>query len=226
VIWARTELETGAYVGARAVSGGDATHVASEYLNQVVLAPDVSSNAGIPGGRSRRTVVLVAVAICVLAMAAGLAATQSDDRFEPNDDYNESATPERGTYEDLSLDGEDDFYQLQLEESQEVDVTLAFSHAQGDVDLEIHGPDRTTLNDSMSTTDDERIQFTAPSTGTYYVRVWPFWGDSTTYDLELESDQAIQPGSDSGGLLGGDNLPLLLGAGALAVGGYVVFVRE
>lgn len=202
----------------------DTIYWAGVYLYSLSLATHVLSNRGTSEGGSIRTALVVTLAVAVLAVgAAGLAAAQDDDRFEPNDAVNESATPERGTYEDLTLDDDEDFYEIQLEEGQEVNVTLAFDHTRGDVDVAILAANETTLVDSMTASDGEQLQYTASSTGTHYVRVWPYWGSSTTYDLHLESDSAIQ---SDGGLLGGDNLVLLLGAVALAGVGYVVFVRE
>lgn len=203
--------------------------------------PRARSDAGRDGSGPERQLGLAVAALVVGTLAVATLAvgaltldapepgqSQSGDRFEPNDDFATAATPERGTYRNLSVvDGESDLYRVHLDADQPLVVTASFAHDDGDLDLQLYDGNRTLVADSTSTTDNERIEFRARASGTYYLRVWGFGGASSTYDLTLSSESPIQP-EDDGGIL--DSLPLVLGiaaiVGVLAAIGYVALGRR
>lgn len=113
----------------------------------------------------------------------------ADDPFEPNDD--------RATAFELfaSLDeavgvicGDEDFYALAPTAGCTVHATLDFTHAEGDLDLElVRADDGAQLALSNGTTNQERIDYVAPDAGRVTLRVSGFSGATNPYRLHVES---------------------------------------
>ncbi len=110
------------------------------------------------------------------------------DEFEP-DDTIEQATPlEPGTYNDLYIcDGETDSFKFELVPGDELTFAIAFSHAEGDLDLNLlDGRGAAILARSISSTDNEQIVFREiPAAGTYVVQVIGFLEATARYDLTV-----------------------------------------
>ena len=87
-----------------------------------------------------------------------------------------------GTYAIESADDED-FFSFTTSGGS-VDVSLAFSHATGDLDLFLLDGSGQQLGSSTSVTDTESI-VTTLGAGTYYVRVIGYSGATGDYTLEL-----------------------------------------
>ncbi len=110
-----------------------------------------------------------------------------DDIFEPNDDVMAPRLdPDR--YEGLSLcSGNEDYFGVYARAGDTINATLFFSHASGNIDLELRGVDRTTvIESSTSTTDDEVVTHTATESGEYKLRVWGPSGAMNGYTLDLD----------------------------------------
>jgi hypothetical protein len=93
------------------------------------------------------------------------------DSYEPNDSQEAAALLAPGLYPDLRQCSEPDWYQVAVGAGDEVSVTLAFDHAEGDIDLDVR-TDTDKLGDSDSTGDEESVTVTAPSDGALFVRVY------------------------------------------------------
>lgn len=116
------------------------------------------------------------------------------DRFEPNDALGDATPVSPGTYTDLTIvDGESDFYAVDVGAGQELHAAISFEHRTGDLDLDVHGPDGTELAYSDSVTDNESARIVADGAGTYYVEVYGFEGDSGRYDLDVRVSDVVTP---------------------------------
>jgi hypothetical protein len=87
-----------------------------------------------------------------------------------------------------SIDGfgaqaDDDWYQIDVDPgSERVKVKCQFTHAEGDIDMELYDSIGTLLAESSSVNDNEIIDYTVSNSGTYYVRL--FYGNTgNSYDL-------------------------------------------
>lgn len=113
--------------------------------------------------------------------------TCMDDALEPNDD---SAAPrvEPGRYESLQIcPGDEDWYGVYARTGDRITVRVFFTHASGDIDLQLLGVDGTTVIDtSAGTMDDEIIVHTATTTGEHEIRVYGFREASNSYVLDVQ----------------------------------------
>lgn len=97
-----------------------------------------------------------------------------------------------GTYE--IEDGERHYFNVELSEGDQLTVTMYFNHDDGDLDLEVLGPDENVLDSSTSDSDDESVTIQAtdldPYTGTDVFYVVPYGTPGTTneYNIEIEID--------------------------------------
>ncbi|MFX1391758.1 MAG: T9SS type A sorting domain-containing protein [Promethearchaeota archaeon] len=115
-----------------------------------------------------------------------------DDVYEDNDYYWEaydlSAWSASWLPYGIGIQADDDWYRVYLDPGEEqLHAELSFSHASGNIDMEVwywNGP-FTYLSGSYSLDDNERIDIVVPWSGEYYIRVF---GNnmSNTYDLFWE----------------------------------------
>ena len=156
-----------------ATAGG--THVIRAWL---------FSDAGLVLGNPYTMDVTLASAECV------------DDSFEDNDTDTTAAAVTAGAYPGLgSCPSDDDWFGVDLLTGDVLDLFLAFSHAEGDIDLELFDPTGVWVSDSLSATDDEAITYTAVTGGTFLARVFlesdtgSVLGNS--YDMDVAVTAAI-----------------------------------
>ncbi|MBN2693324.1 pre-peptidase C-terminal domain-containing protein [bacterium] len=114
------------------------------------------------------------------------------DYFESNntiDDAESNAVVSIGRYNNLSICPSDiDYYAIPLNAGDKLFAYIYFTHNQGDLDLRLYGTDGvTSLANSNSLTDNEDIQYVAPNSGIYYLRVRGNTASpvANTYDLEI-----------------------------------------
>lgn len=108
------------------------------------------------------------------------------DQFDPNDDFNNSTPVEPGNYTNLSISsGDADVFTFDAAADSVFAAAITFSHAEGNLDMALYGPNRTALASSNSTTDRESITTLLPETGTYYLVVYGFENATARYDLLL-----------------------------------------
>ena len=110
------------------------------------------------------------------------------DPYEPNQRADAAPTLPPGAYDGLTLCGEEDpdFFGVEMEAGETLTARVAFSHADGDLDLRVLAPDGvTTLASSLSADDDEEVTATATTSGVHLLRVYGYEDTRNTYDLTL-----------------------------------------
>jgi hypothetical protein len=113
------------------------------------------------------------LAVEVLPLAQG-------DEGEP-DDLQEDATPIRPGTLLATCEGED-WYTISVGAGLKLHVTVAFRHAQGDIDVALVDASGEVLASSTGTTDEETIDWTAPASGPVWLRVYTL-GAANPYTL-------------------------------------------
>jgi len=172
------------------------------------------SQSALPGGTSRQVRVLLTVALALVAIGGmspvvgsvtGLqedGQADEDDRFEPNDDREAAADIQSGeTCENLQLlDGESDHFAVSLAADEQVTVTVDFEDGNSDLGVIVRGQNGGFLGRSASFGDEESVTFETGSNGTYYVEVFGDDGASSSYSLEVSSDENTAQDSGDGDL--------------------------
>ena len=120
-----------------------------------------------------------------------------EDLYEENDTAATAIVPPGQTAADweniplssiagLGITRDDDWYVIETDPIgfERIVVDATFTHADGDIDIELYDSTGTNLlARSTSTSDNEHIDFTAPLPGTYLIRVYGYNGAVNTYDL-------------------------------------------
>jgi len=128
-----------------------------------------------------------------------LAEQDYNDEYEPNDEIDTATSVADGTYADLQVvDGESDYFAIEVQEGDSVNASIDFAHDTGDLDMALYSPDQEQVDSSWSTTDDELVSVADASAGTYYVEVYGFAGASASYDLSINTDSSEPIGFISG----------------------------
>ncbi|MEC9071689.1 MAG: PPC domain-containing protein [Myxococcota bacterium] len=121
--------------------------------------------------------------------------TESDvcpqDSLEPNEDTVTASTLGVGVTSDLLIcPADQDWHRLDIGAFQRVDVSLAFDHGYGDLDLQLLNATGTDLlASSESLNSPEVLSYEAWAAQTAYVRVFGFLGASNSYTLQVTSTQ-------------------------------------
>ncbi|MFT5204091.1 MAG: hypothetical protein ACI9C1_003497, partial [Candidatus Aldehydirespiratoraceae bacterium] len=119
-----------------------------------------------------------------------------NDAYEDNDDQASATSMANGTVLSASVcEGDDDWYSLQVTEGQDISVDLTFSHASGDVDLQLMNPAGTLVSASGSGSDNESVTHTALTSGIYAARVYGYNGAENTYQIDMH--RSICPVDDA-----------------------------
>jgi len=124
----------------------------------------------------------------------------TDDTLEPNNDPSQATHLAPGTIQGRTCADDEDWFAVTAAAGDTIDVQLLFTHASGDLDLyliDAQNPDPP-LASSESSDDNEAINFTVASAGTYYVVVVPYNGAQNTYRLTLTVTPASQTCTDDG----------------------------
>jgi hypothetical protein len=132
-------------------------------------------------------------------------ATGTTDAFEPNNSFAAAsilAPPEDHTYSSLSIHASlnDDYYRVTASATGTLTVSLAFQHAQGDIDLEIYNAAQTRLGISESVLNAEQLSISAVAGQFYYVRVFGFEG-AINPNYTMTINQPDGTGGEPGDLL-------------------------
>ena len=114
-----------------------------------------------------------------------------DDAYEENDellgayDISNQAQTWLEDISGLGISGDEDWYQIEITEGFEnLVVDLQFSHAAGDLDINVYDADGNYVTGASSSTDNELIDTILPSSGTYYLQVQAYEDyTGSTYDL-------------------------------------------
>lgn len=109
----------------------------------------------------------------------------TEDGNEPNDSTS-AATPITGTTSGRICSMNPDYYRIDATISDQVVVRLdGFSHAAGDLDLQLVGSDGSILGSSASTMDVETVTYCARDTGPVFAHVLGFSGAENPYGLTV-----------------------------------------
>ena len=110
-----------------------------------------------------------------------------DDYLEENDDQADARFVLDGSYEDLMICvGDEDWYENYMFVGEDLIVDLLFSHANGDLDLEIRDENGMPVALADSSDDDETATAAISTAGYYYVRVYSYSGqDQNNYDMAI-----------------------------------------
>ncbi len=119
----------------------------------------------------------------------------SPDAYEPNDTPDGARTVAEGDFPDLTCCGEPDWYKLDLNQGDGLDVLIEFDTAGGDLDLwifeasafqdEVLSCDNA-VGCSTTETDDESVSIPSlPLTTTYYIAVGPYQGAKNDYSMTV-----------------------------------------
>ncbi|MGH9332301.1 MAG: pre-peptidase C-terminal domain-containing protein, partial [Vicinamibacteria bacterium] len=98
-----------------------------------------------------------------------------EDTLEPNDSRPTAAfisLPFFNSGLSIDADFENDYYRFTASGPGQVNVSATFTHALGNIDMQLLNSVGTVLATSASTTNNESINFNIGSAGTYYIRVY------------------------------------------------------
>ena len=118
---------------------------------------------------------------CLLALAV--------DGFEPNQQW-ETATDlgiAAQFHERLSIgaSGDEDWFRWTAVRDGELNVEILFSHAVGDLELELRDSQNAVVAGRYSSDDNEQLVYDATAGATYFVRVYGHAGATNDYGLKL-----------------------------------------
>lgn len=118
------------------------------------------------------------------------------DRTEPNNSAAAaSMLTESTVVEGLTIcPGDEDWFSLELREEEAVDMLMAHTFVNGDLDLEVYASDRTTRIDaSVTNNNDELVTVDTGVPGKYYFRIF---GEPNSYDILYERRVIEDAGCD------------------------------
>ncbi|MDX1748396.1 MAG: PPC domain-containing protein, partial [Halobacteriales archaeon] len=119
-----------------------------------------------------------------------------DDQFEDNDTLAGAASLQPGTTVfGEACSGDPDVYRLDLTAGTPVAAQIDFLHRFGDVDAYLYDASGSLLAQSFSVTDNEYVNYTAPTTGAYYLWIQGFDGAENSYRLAVR-DGSLCPRND------------------------------
>lgn len=137
------------------------------------------------------------------AAAKANASALVDDRFEENDTFataaNLGAVAGTTTVGSLVQADANDWYKFTTSgrSTSANSVRLTFTHAQGDLDVELYNASGALLGRSQGTTNSEALSLANRAAGTYYVRVYGYRGATNpTYSLTLNTPGTTTPVTD------------------------------
>ncbi len=105
--------------------------------------------------------------------ASFTAAPCLDDALEENDDELSARLTTQGNYPGLrACTMDEDFYDITLQAGDQITVNLTFSHAEGDIDMQLLGLFGISVASAVSSTDNETLTYTTTNGGTFSLRVY------------------------------------------------------
>lgn len=99
-----------------------------------------------------------------------------DDGFEPNNSFDAAYAIGPGSYHPSICDeDDDDFYSISLAGGGDISVSVSFTHSEGDIEVYLYKPDRSTSVDtSTGSTNNEWVGGRSLAPGTYYLKIYPY----------------------------------------------------
>ena len=105
----------------------------------------------------------------------GNVSSQGDDRFEENDRREDAAQVDYGFHDELYCQ-DDDWYEISLDDGDDLNVTIRFDGDDADLDLELFDSEGNYIDGSYDEDDDETVEAANVEAGWYYIRAFPFDG--------------------------------------------------
>jgi len=116
----------------------------------------------------------------------------TDDSYENNDSMPTASSLGTGSFSAAGLvacPGDDDWYSYYLASGEILNVTLTFSDASGNIDVQIFDSSGSPISGAFSNNDNETLNLAIPSTGTWNLRVFLNGGDDAipgnTYGMSV-----------------------------------------
>lgn len=158
------------------------------------------------GGHTRSTAALFVVTALWLLLVGtpGIAVAQTctDDGLGDNHSFDDALEIAPGSYPDLQICGGADYFRIALRAGDRVEVAVRFRHAAGDLDVNLYGPDESTLTVSNGVDDNELLVDNAPDAAFYFVKVYGYLGAENGYDLRVTRRAMERVSVDSAGRQG------------------------
>jgi len=109
-----------------------------------------------------------------MTVTVSSAAGCADDGYEPNNTAGAASFVSQGSFPGLQLcAGDEDWYEVFLGAGDSLDASIAFTHADGDIDLRVQDATGAEIDQSLSTSDNEAVTVPTVSTyGSYFLRVY------------------------------------------------------
>jgi len=139
----------------------------------------------------------VSTILAFLLITAAPAA--ADDMYEENDTMLEASwipfefggTVVLSDLAGPGIQADDDWYWFEVEnDGVDVVIELEFTHAEGDVDMELVDETETVLDFSDGTDDFELIVYHLPTAGVYFVHVY-YGNQGNSYDLRISDESGV-----------------------------------
>jgi len=115
-----------------------------------------------------------------------------NDRFAPNEQFRTAADLAEGNYDPKVWGGESDYYRIELNDTDVLDLTVAQTRT--DTEVTLYDADFDRITSESTRFSDARLTYAADTTGTYYVEV-DGTNTQTTTDYDLDYDR-IGPGEN------------------------------
>lgn len=130
--------------------------------------------------------------------------SQGDDAFEENDSQAAAKAVQAGSFANLACN-DDDWFAITLAAQSDLTVKIDFSHAEGDLDMELRSASAQ-LGKSDGTTNTETVTKNGLAAGTYFARVYGYSGAKAKYGLTVTiTPNQSTGGGSTGGSTGGND---------------------
>ncbi len=119
-----------------------------------------------------------------------VASSRVDDGYENNDSSGTASTVSAPFGPTLlqACPNDDDWFRVFVNAPHGIAASISFTHANGDVDMQMFDPSLTLVDSSTGTTDSESVSVTnVLSTGYYYFRIYGFSGAANSYQLSIQN---------------------------------------
>ena len=109
------------------------------------------------------------------------------DMFEPNETFAAAKPITVGFYTPLYVcAGENDYYSIELQQGQQLQVDLLFTDSAGDLELRLYNSDEIQVASGGTSSDNESATVRAPTAGTYYILAFGWLPtDENSYEMQV-----------------------------------------
>ena len=152
----------------------------------------VSTTAATPTGTSTLTIQGAAPSAThstTVQLAVGVSICPPDDAFEPNDTRG-LAAPLASGQAIAGIACNDDYFAISAVAGATLTADLAFTNANGDLDMALYNPAGTQVGISQGVGNTEQIVYLVAQSGTHYVHVYGYDGAQNTYSLTVSLPSA------------------------------------